>query len=115
VYKFPDLNIELNLKTETERIIFYRRFLAEMRLNRLYFHSYLLKFFLGIYNQEEIISLLKSNISFLDKIMIWTNDLKENGNYEEFKKACNDEMDAIEKIIRTYEMRMNKDSQNNKD
>ena len=113
IHKLPNLNTDWNLKTENERIILYRKFFAEMRLNRLYFHSYLLNLFLGINNQEEIRSLLQSNISFLDKIMIWTNSIKENGNYEEFKKACKDEMDSIEKIIQTYEMRMKNDSQNN--
>ncbi len=107
-YTLPDIDIDLNLKSENERINTYRKFFAEMRLNRLYFHIFLLKFFLGVNTQEEIISLLQSNISFLDKIPIWTNSLKENGNYDEFKNTCIEEMDAIEKIIQTYEMRMNK-------
>ena len=66
-----------------------------------------MKFFLGINNQEDVRSLLQSNISFLDKMLVWIDGLKENGNYEEFKKACTDELGAIEKIILTYKGRMN--------
>jgi hypothetical protein len=107
-HELPDIDIdELNIKSENERIIIYRKLFAEMRLNRLYYHSFLMKFFLGINNQEEVRSLLQSNISFLDKMLVWVERLKENGNYEEFKKACTDEMDAIEKIIQTYKGRMN--------
>jgi hypothetical protein len=107
-HDLPDIDIdELNIKSENERIIIYRKLFAEMRLNRLYYHSFLMKFFLGINNQEEVRSLLQSNISFLDKMLVLVERLKENGNYEEFKKACTDEMDAIEKIIQTYKGRMN--------
>jgi hypothetical protein len=107
-HELPDIDIdELNIKSENERIIIYRKLFAEMRLNRLYYHSFLMKFFLGINNQEDVRSLLQSNISFLDKMLVWIDRLKENGDYEEFKKACTDEMDAIEKIIQTYKGRMN--------
>ena len=108
-HDLPDIDIdELNIKSENERIIIYRKLFAEMRLNRLYYHSFLMKFFLGLNSQEEVRSLLQSNIIFLDKMLVWVERLKENGNYEEFKKACADELDAIEKIIQTYRGRMNK-------
>jgi hypothetical protein len=107
-YELPDIDTdEFSTKSENERIIIYRKLFAEMRLDRLYYHSFLMKFLLGINNQEEVRSLLQSNISFLDKMLVWVERLKENGNYEEFKKACTDEMDAIEKIIQTYKGRMN--------
>lgn len=107
-YEFPDIDTdEFNIKSENERTIIYRKLFTEMRLNRLYYHSFLMKFFLGINNQEDVRSLLQSNISFLDKMLVWIDRLKENGNYEEFKKACTDELDAIEKIIQTYKGRMN--------
>jgi hypothetical protein len=107
-YELPDVDTEeFNIKSENERIIIYRKLFAEMRLDRLYYHSFLMKALLGINNQEEVRSLLQSNISFLEKMLVWVERLKENGNYEEFKKACTDEMDAIEKIIQTYKGRMN--------
>ncbi len=69
-YKLPDIDTdEFNIKSENERIGIYRKFFAEMRLNRLYYHSFLLKIFLGKNNQEEAISLVQSNISFLDKML----------------------------------------------
>ncbi len=107
-YELPDIDSdEFNIKSENERMTIYRKLFAEMRLNRLYYHSFMMKFFLGINNQEEAKSLLQSNISFLDKMLVWIDRLKENGNYEEFNRACKDEMDAIEKIIQTYKGRMN--------
>ena len=107
-YELPDIDTdEFNTKSENERIIIYRKLFAEMRLNRLYYHRFLMRFLLGINNQEEVRSLLQSNNSFLDKMLDWMDRLKENGNYEEFKRACTEEMDAIEKIIQTYKSRMN--------
>ncbi len=107
-YNLPDIDSdEFNIKSEKERIIIYRKLFAEMRLNRLHYHKFLLKLFLGINNREDVRSLLQSNISFLDKMLVWVERLKENGNYEEFRMACTEEMDAIEKIIQTYKSRMN--------
>jgi hypothetical protein len=103
-HKLPDIDIEI--KSADDRIEFYRKFFADMRLNRLYFHIFLLKFFIGENNKKEIISLLQSNIEFVDKISIWTNHIKENGNFEEFKKICNEEIVAINNIIEIYENRM---------
>ena len=107
-YELPDIDTdEFNMKSENERTIIFRKLFAEMRLNRLYYHTFLMKFLIGINNQEDVRSLLLSNISFLDKMLVWIDRLKENGNYEEFKKACADELGAIEKIILTYKGRMN--------
>jgi hypothetical protein len=108
-HKLPDIDIEM--KSADDRIEFYRKYFADMRLNRLYFHIFLLKFFTGEINKNEIISLLQSNIEFLDKISIWTNHLKENGNFEEFKKICNEEIVTINSIIEIYENRMRKRQQ----
>jgi hypothetical protein len=106
-YELPDIkNIDMNGKSKDERMNIYRKFFADMRLNRLYFHTYLLNFFLGVNNREEVTSLLQSNIDFLDKTNKWTDILKENGNFEEFKKTCNEELNAIEQIIQKYEERM---------
>lgn len=105
-HKLPDIDIEI--RSADDRIEFYRKFFADMRLNRLYFHIFLLKFFIGENNKKEIISLLQSNIEFVDKISIWTNHIKENGDFEEFKKICNEEIVAINNIIEIYENRMRK-------
>jgi hypothetical protein len=101
----------MEMKSADDRIEFYRKYFADLRLNRLYFHIFLLKFFTGEINKNEIISLLQSNIEFLDKISIWTNQLKENGNFEEFKKICNEEIVTINSIIEIYENRMRKRQQ----
>ncbi len=98
----------IEITSKDERINAYRKFFADMRLNRLYFHIFLLKYFMGENNKEEIISLLQSNIEFLDKFSIWINNLKKNGNFEEFKKSCNEEIIVISNIIQTYEERMKK-------
>jgi hypothetical protein len=108
-YKLPDIDIEL--KSENDRINSYRKFFADMRLNRLYFHILLLKFFGGENNKEDLISLLQSNIDFIDKINIFTNNLKEKGIFEEFKKICKEEINVINNIIQTYENRMKNNDQ----
>jgi hypothetical protein len=108
-YKLPDLDIES--KSDNERINSYRKFFADMRLNRLYFHILLLKFFSGENNQGDLISVLQSNIDFIHEINIWTNNLKEKGRFEEFKKICNEEINVINIIIQTYENRMKNNDQ----
>ena len=77
-----------------------------MRLNRLYFHILLLKFFSGENNQGDLISALQSNMDFIQEINIWINNLKEKGIFEEFKKICNEEINVINNIIQSYESRM---------
>jgi len=105
-YELPEFNTELETSDKKN---FYRKFFADMRLNRLYFHIHVLKFFSGQENKNQILSLLQSNIEFLNKIDFWTNDLKTNGDFEEFKKICNEEILAVESIIKIYEVRMKKE------
>lgn len=108
-YKLPGVDIES--KSNNERINSYRKFFARMRLNRLYFHILLLKFLSGENNQEDLISFLQSNMDFINEINIWTNNLKEKGMFEEFKKICNEEVNVINNIIQTYENRMKNNDQ----
>ncbi len=103
-YKLPDIDLEL--KSENERINIYKKFFADMRLNRLYFHILLLKFFGGENKQEDLISLLQSNAEFINRVNIWTNNLKEKGIFDEFKKICNEVIVIINNMIQTYENRM---------
>jgi hypothetical protein len=103
-YKLPDIDIEL--KSEEERINIYRKFFADMRLNRLHFHILLLKFFGGENKQEDLMTLLQSNAEFIDRVNIWKNNLKEKGIFDEFKKICYEEIVVINNIIQTYENRM---------
>lgn len=77
-----------------------------MRLNRLQYHMLLLEFFVGKCTKEELISSIQTSIDFMDKISLWIENLKLNGNYEEFKKTCKEEIKAIDIIIQTYEDRM---------
>jgi hypothetical protein len=107
-YKFPDINTDPNSNDEDLKNR-YRKFFADMRLNRLYYHIFLLKFFIGENTKEDVISSIQNNISFIDKINIWVKHLKENGNFEEFKDICNEEIKAISSIIQIYEKRMQKD------
>ena len=107
-YKFPEINTDPNSKDEDLKNI-YRKFFADMRLNRLYYHIFILKFFIGENTKEDVISLIQNNINFIDKINLWINHLKENGDFEEFKDICNEEIKAINSIIQIYETRMQKD------
>jgi hypothetical protein len=108
-YKLPDCDIES--KSNIDRINSYRKFFADMRLNRLYFHILLLKFFSGENNQGDLISALQSNMDFIQEINIWINNLKEKGIFEEFKKICNEEINVINNIIQSYESRMKNNDQ----
>lgn len=108
-YKLPDINTSIS-KSDDERKNIYRKFFAEMRLNRLQYHVLLLEFFKGEYTKEEVVSSIKTNIGFVDKISSWIDALKENGNFEEFKETCNQEIKAMDTIIQTYEERMKKSS-----
>ena len=104
-HELPEFNIEIENEDKKD---FYRKFFADMRLNRLYFHMSLLKFFTGEKNKNQILSLLQSNIVFLNKMDFWINKLKTNGDFEDFKKICNEEILAMESIIKIYEERMKK-------
>jgi len=69
----------------------------------------LLKFFIGENTKEDVISSIQNNISLIDKINIWIKHLKANGNFEEFKDICKEEIKSINSIIQIYEKRMQKD------
>ena len=107
-YKFPDINTDPNSNDEDLKNS-YRKFFADMRLNRLYYHIFLLKFFIGENSKEDVISSIQNNISLIDKINLWIKHLKEHGDFEEFKDICNEEIKAIDSIIQIYENRMHKD------
>ena len=107
-YKFPDINTNPNSDDDDYLKNSYRKFFADMRLNRLYYHIFLLKFFIGENTKEDVISSIQNNIRFIDKIDLWIKHLKENGNFEEFKDICNEEIKAINSIIQIYENRMQK-------
>jgi len=107
-YKFPDINTDPNSNDEDLKNS-YRKFFADMRLNRLHYHIFLLKFFIGENTKEDVISSIQNNISLIDKIHLWIKHLKENGNFEEFKDICNEEIKSINSIIQIYEKRMQKD------
>jgi hypothetical protein len=110
IYKLPDIDPTATTTSKSDEEIknIYRKFFAEMRLNRLQYHMLLLEFFVGNCTKEEVISSIQSSIDFMDKIGLWIDNLKENGKYEEFKKTCKDEIKAIDVIIQTYEDRMRK-------
>ncbi|MDQ4074049.1 MAG: hypothetical protein M3162_07065 [Thermoproteota archaeon] len=98
---------ELNNKPRDERINTYRRFFADLRLTRLYFHISMLKYFAGAEGpKDEIRTQLHNNIVYLDQMDRWLDELKRYGNFEEFKKTCFDEIKAVDQIIKTYENRM---------
>ncbi len=98
---------EIKNKSKDERINTYRRFFADLRLTRLYFHISMLKYFAGADNpKDEIRTQLQNNIVYLDQMDRWLAILKRDGNFEEFKKTCFEEIEAINQIIKTYESRM---------
>jgi hypothetical protein len=100
---------EINNKSRDERINTYRRFFADMRLTRLYFHVSMLKYFADSDgSQDEIRTLLQDNFMYLDQMDRWLTELKKNGNFEEFRKTCFEEISAVDQIIKTYENRMKK-------
>ena len=107
-YKFPDINADPNSNGENLKNG-YRKFFADMRLNRLYYHIFLLKFFIGENSKEDVISAIQNNVIFIDKIDLWIKNLKDDGNFEEFQDICREEINAINSIIQIYENRMHKE------
>jgi hypothetical protein len=107
-YKLPDINPTTTSKSADEIKNVYRKFFAEMRYNRLQYHMLLLEYFVGNCSKEDVISSIQSSMGFVDKIGLWMDELKDNGNYEEFKKTCGEEINAIKTIIQAYEERMKK-------
>ena len=96
-------------KSKEERVIIYRKFFAELRLNRLHFQLVILNYFSNLDtpdNSQSFKKELENYISFFKKMDSWLEDLKQEGLYPEFKEQCLDETKAIEQIIQSYEGKM---------
>ena len=96
-------------ESKEERIILYRKFFAELRLNRLHFQLVILNYFSNLDtpdNSQSFTKELENYISFFKKMDSWLEALKQEGLYPEFKEQCLDEIKAIEQIIQSYEVKM---------
>ena len=96
-------------ESREERVILYRKFFAELRLNRLHFQLIILNYFSNLDtpdNRQSFIKELENYISFFRKMDSWLVALKQEGLYPEFQEQCLDEIKAIEQIIQSYEGKM---------
>ncbi len=96
-------------ESKEERIICYRKFFAELRLNRLHFQLTILNYFSSLdmpENSQSFANELENYISFFKKMDDWLENLKLEGLYPEFQEQCLDEIKAIKLIIQTYEGKM---------
>ena len=96
-------------ESREERVILYRKFFAELRLNRLHFQLVILNYFSNLDtpdNRQSFIKELENYISFFRKMDSWLVALKQEGLYPEFQEQCLDEIKAIEQIIQSYEGKM---------
>ena len=96
-------------ESKEERVILYRKFFAELRLNRLHFQLVILNYFSNLDtpdNRQSFIKELENYISFFRKMDSWLVALKQEGLYPEFQEQCLDEIKAIEQIIQSYEGKM---------
>ena len=96
-------------ESKEERVILYRKFFAELRLNRLHFQLVILNYFSNLDtpdNNQSFTKELENYISFFKKMDSWLEALKQEGLYPEFKEQCLDEIKAIEQIIQSYESKM---------
>jgi hypothetical protein len=96
-------------ESKEERVILYRKFFAELRLNRLHFQLVILNYFSNLDtpdNSQSFTKELENYISFFKKMDSWLEALKQEGLYPEFKEQCLDEIKAIEQIIQSYEGKM---------
>ena len=96
-------------ESREERVILYRKFFAELRLNRLHFQLVILNYFSNLDtpdNNQSFTKELENYISFFKKMDSWLEALKQEGLYPEFKEQCLDEIKAIEQIIQSYEGKM---------
>lgn len=109
----PDVS-EMLSKSKEDRIVSYRRFFADLRLSRLYFHLTVLDYFSGMDNPDNKNNFskeLEDFVSYYDGVKLWLDNLtKEKNVYEEFRDQCLQEIKAIKVIIQTYEDRMNQTS-----
>ena len=96
-------------ESKEERVILYRKFFAELRLNRLHFQLIILNYFSNLDtpdNSQSFTKELENYISFFKKMDSWLEALKQEGLYPEFQEQCLDEIKAIEQIIQSYEGKM---------
>ena len=96
-------------ESKEERVLLYRKFFAELRLNRLHFQLIILNYFSNLDtpdNRQSFIKELENYISFFRKMDSWLVALKQEGLYPEFQEQCLDEIKAIEQIIQSYEGKM---------
>ena len=96
-------------ESKEERVILYRKFFAELRLNRLHFQLIILNYFSNLDtpdNRQSFIKELENYISFFRKMDSSLVALKQEGLYPDFKEQCLDEIKAIEQIIQSYEVKM---------
>jgi hypothetical protein len=110
INRLPSISDIISISKE-ERIICYRKFFAELRLNRLHFQLTILNYFSNLNSPENSQSFakeLENYISFFRKMDVWLETLKLEGLYPEFQEQCLDEIKAIELIIHSYEGKMKK-------
>ena len=96
-------------ESKEERVILYRKFFAELRLNSLHFQLVILNYFSNLDipdNSQSFTKELENYISFFKKMDSWLEALKQEGLYPEFQEQCLDEIKAIEQIIQSYEGKM---------
>ena len=96
-------------ESREERIIYYRKFFAELRLNRLHFQLTILNYFSNLdapENSQSFSRELENYFSFFKKMDSWLGNLKDEGLYLEFREQCLDEIKVIEQIIQSYEGKM---------
>ena len=106
--KLPSIS-DIVSESKEERIIYYRKFFAELRLNRLHFQLTILNYFSNLdipENSKSFANELENYISFFKKMDNWLENLKLEGLYPEFQEQCLDEIKAIEQIIQSYEGKM---------
>jgi len=106
--KLPSISVLIS-ETKEERIIHYRKFFAELRLNRLHFQLIILNYFSNLDtpdNSQNFAKELENYITFFKKMDSWLRTLQKEGLYLEFQEQCVDEIKAIEQIIQSYEDKM---------
>lgn len=106
--KLPSISVLIS-ESKEERIIHYRKFFAQLRLNRLHFQLIVLNYFSNMDasdNSQYFARELENYISFFKKMDGWLGILKKEGLYREFQEQCVDEIKAIEQIIHSYEDKM---------
>ena len=107
-HRLPSIS-DIVSDSKEERIISYRKFFADLRLNRLHFQLTILNYFSNLdtpENSQSFTKELENYIAFFKKMDDWLETLKLEGLYPEFQEQCLDEIKAIEQIILSYEGKM---------